>query len=109
MKGLFDNIPHELPLKAVKHHTNNKMVILYIERWLKAPMERADGTIIDRTKGTPQGSPISPILSNLFLHYVFDVWISRNHPETPWCRYADDGLIHCRNEQQARTILTELK
>jgi len=109
IKGLFDNIDHELLMKAVKKHTNNKWVILYIERWLKAPMQLPDGTLVERTKGTPQGGVISPVLSNLFLHYVFDAWINRNHSGVLWCRYADDGLIHCQNEQQALLILTELK
>lgn len=108
IKGLFDNIDHELIMKAVRKHTNNKWVILYIERWLKAPMQLHDGTLIERTKGTPQGGVISPVLSNLFLHYVFDVWISRNHFGVPWCRYADDGLIHCQSELQAKQILIEL-
>ncbi|WP_342265442.1 group II intron reverse transcriptase/maturase [Cardinium endosymbiont of Philonthus spinipes] len=108
IKGLFDNIDHELIMKAVRKHTDNKWVILYIERWLKAPMQMPDGTLVARTKGTPQGGVISPILSNLFLHYVFDAWISRNHPMALWCRYADDGLIHCRNELEAKQMLTAL-
>lgn len=80
IKGLFDNIDHELLMKAVRKHTDNKWVILYIERWLKAPMQRPDGTLIERTKGTPQGGVISPVLSNLFLHYVFDAWMTRKGP-----------------------------
>ena len=109
IKGLFDNIDHELLMKAVSKHTNIKWIILYIERWLKAPMQLPDGTLIERTKGTPQGGVVSPILSNLFLHYVFDVWITRNHPEAQWCRYADDGVVHCRTEQEAQQIAAELK
>jgi len=107
--GLFDNIDHELLLKAVRKHTNTKWVILYIERWLKAPLQLEDGTLVERTKGTPQGGVISPILSNLFLHYVFDSWMGRIYPKTLWCRYADDGLIHCRTELEAQNILLELK
>lgn len=109
IKGLFDNIDHNLLMKAVKKHTNNKWVILYIERWLKAPMQMPDGTCTPRSKGTPQGGVISPILSNLFLHYVFDVWISKHYPRNPWCRYADDGVVHANSESEAETILLSLK
>jgi len=109
IKGLFDNIDHELLLKAVRKHTDNKCIVLYIERWLKAPLQLTDGTLVERTRGTPQGGVISPVLSNLFLHYVFDVWMKRNHPTIPWCRYADDGLLHCRTEQEAQHLLVELK
>lgn len=109
IKGLFDNIDHELLLKAVRKHTDNKWVILYIERWLRAPMQLPDGSLVQRTKGTPQGGVISPVLSNLFLHYVFDAWMTKHHPEAPWCRYADDGLVHCRTETAAQRILAELK
>lgn len=108
IKGLFDNIDHTLLMKAVRKHTDNKWVILYIERWLKAPMQSPDGTFIERTKGTPQGGVISSVLSNLFLHYVFDVWMSQRHSTMPWCRYADDGLVHCRTEREAIHILDEL-
>lgn len=109
IKGLFDNIDHELLMKAVRKHTDNKWVILYIERWLKAPLQLSDGTLVQRSKGTPQGGVISPILANLFLHYVFDTWMGRNHPDMPWCRYADDGLVHCKTEEEARHILEGLK
>jgi len=109
IKGLFDNIDHELLMKAVRHHTNNKCILLYITRWIKSPLELADGTIINRTTGTPQGGVISPILSNLFLHYVFDVWMSQNHPRSPWCRYADDGICHCKTRVQAQELLDSLK
>jgi len=108
IKGLFDNISWELLMKAVKKHTHNSWVLLYIERWLKAPMQLPDGSEIARTKGTPQGGVISPVLSNLFLHYVFDKWMQKNHQGVPWCRYADDGLVHCRTEAQAQQILCEL-
>ena len=101
IKGLFDNIPHDLLMKAVKHHTKEKWLILYIERWLTAPLIASDGKSMERTKGTPQGGVISPILSNLFLHYVFDKWMQRRHPSILWCRYADDGLCHCFTEAQA--------
>ncbi len=108
IKGLFDNLDHELLMRAVKKHTDNKWILLYIQRWLKAPMKMPDGTLKARDKGVPQGGVISPVLSNLFLHYVFDVWVSRKYPDVPWCRYADDGLLHCRTEEQAEKVLLEL-
>jgi RNA-directed DNA polymerase len=91
VRKLFDNIDHELLLKAVRKHTECKWVRLYIERWLKAPMKMADGTLVERTKGTPQGGVVSPVLANLFLHYAFDLWMGRMYPGVLWCRYADDG------------------
>jgi RNA-directed DNA polymerase len=109
IKGLFDNIDHELLLRAVNKHTECKWVKLYIERWLKAPMQFADGTLVKRTKGTPQGGVVSPVLSNLFLHYAFDVWMSRTFPKVPWCRYADDGLVHCSTEHEAQAIKAALE
>lgn len=109
IKGLFDNIDHELLMKAVQHHTDNKTILLYIQRWITTPMELPDGTMKIRTSGTPQGGVISPVLSNLFLHYVFDMWITREYPDIRWCRYADDGLIHCRTQVQAEVILQQLE
>jgi len=91
IKGLFDNINHELLMKAVRKHTDNPWVILYIQRWLKAPFQMSDGTLIERTKGTPQGGVISPVLANLFLHYAYDVWMTKAQPDKPFARYADDG------------------
>lgn len=109
IRGLFDNLDHELLMKAVKKHTDNKWVILYIERWLKTPMQLPDGSLQEKTKGVMQGGVISPVLSNLFLHYVFDKWMEKNHPTISWCRYADDGLAHCETEQDAQQLLAELK
>ena len=109
IKGLFDNIDHDLLMKAVRHHTNDKCILLYIERWIKAPLQMPDGTIQDRTQGTPQGGVISPVLSNLYLHYVFDVWMTKNHPESLWCRYADDGICHCKTRKEAQALLEALK
>jgi RNA-directed DNA polymerase len=109
IKGLFDNINHELLLRAVHKHTACKWVRLYLARWLKAPMQLADGTLVPRTKGTPQGGVVSPVLSNLFLHYAFDVWMARTFPGMPWCRYADDGLVHCKTEQEAHAIQAALR
>jgi RNA-directed DNA polymerase len=109
IKGLFDNIDHELLLRAVRKHITCKWALLYIERWLKAPMVLEDGTTIERSRGTPQGGVVSPILANLFMHYTFDLWMARTHPDLPWCRYADDGLVHCRTEQQAEALKAELQ
>lgn len=109
IKGLFDNIDHELLLRAVRKHITCKWALLYIERWLKAPMVQEDGTTIERSRGTPQGGVVSPILANLFMHYTFDVWMTRTHSDLPWCRYADDGLVHCRTEQEAEALKVELQ
>ena len=109
IKGLFDNINHELLLRAIRKHVTCKWALLYIERWLRAPMMQEDGTTIERDRGTPQGGVVSPILANIFLHYAFDLWMARTHPDLPWCRYADDGLVHCRNEQEAQALKSELQ
>jgi len=108
IKGLFDNIPHELLLKAVDKHTDTPWVRLYIERWLTAPMQTQEGERIERVQGTPQGGVISPVLANLFLHYVFDKWLQKHYPELLWCRYADDGLVHCRSQAEAEHMLEVL-
>ena len=108
IKGLFDNIEHELLMKAVRHHTKCEWTLLYIERWLKAPFQKENGTLIERTKGTPQGGVISPVLANLFLHYVFDKWMEQNQSQNPFCRYADDGIAHCRTRSEAEELLKML-
>jgi RNA-directed DNA polymerase len=104
IRAFFDSVPHDLLLKAVAHHTGERWVLLYIERWLQAPMQMPDGTLLAREKGTPQGSPISPLLANLFMHYAFDLWMSREFPGSPFERYADDIVAHCDTEDQARTL-----
>jgi group II intron reverse transcriptase/maturase len=109
IKGLFDNIDHELLLRAIRKHVTCKWALLYIERWLTAPMVQEDGTKTERSRGTPQGGVVSPILANTFLHYTFDLWMVRTHPNLPWCRYADDGLVHCRSEQEAEALKAELQ
>ena len=109
IRGLFDNIDHELLLRAVRKHVTSTWALLYIERWLTAPMVQEDGTINERSRGTPQGGVVSPILSNLFMHYTFDLWMARSHPDLLWCRYADDGLVHCRSEQEAQALRAELQ
>ena len=108
IKGLFDNIDHELLMRAVRKHTDCKWLLLYIERWLKAPFQMEDGRMIERSTGTPQGGVISPVLANLFLHYAFDMWMKRNHPQNPWARYADDGVVHCRSKEEAEELLEQL-
>lgn len=108
IKGLFDNIDHELLVKAVEHHTQEKWVLLYIERFLIAPMQLPDGTMQQRSVGTPQGGVISALLANLFMHYAFDRWMQREFSACPWERYADDGLIHCVSRKQAEYVLQRL-
>ena len=109
IKGLFDNIDHELMMKAVKKYTESKWIILYIERFLSASMKMPNGNVEQRITGTPQGGVISPVLANLFLHYAFDVWMERSFHENPWARYTDDGVIHCKSKEEAERILEELK
>jgi retron-type reverse transcriptase len=96
-------------MRAVRHHTDCKWVLLYIERWLKAPVSMPDGTLVSRERGTPQGSVISPVLANLFLHYAFDRWMQREHPDIPFERYADDAICHCRSEAQALKLRQALE
>ena len=107
IKGFFDSIDRELLLRAVRKHTQCRWVLLYIERWLKAPAMLEDGALVPRERGTPQGGVVSPILANLFLHYVFDVWIGRMFP-VPFERYADDVICHCRSEREAMALLRVL-
>lgn len=107
--GLFDNINHDKMMRAVRKHTNEKWVILYIERFLTAPIQMPDGTIKTRTSGTPQGGVISPVLANLFMHYAFDKWMMVKFPKNPWERYADDGVIHSFSEKQAEYIMDMVK
>ena len=104
IKGFFDNIDHDLLMRAVRKHTDCKWVLLYIERWLKAPAQLADGSLINRDKGTPQGGVVSPLLANLFLHYAFDTWMKRQYPQIPFERYADDGICHCRSKAEAERL-----
>jgi len=101
IRGFFDNLSHELIMRAVRKHTDSKWARLYVERWLKAPVQLADGTCKNQNKGTPQGGVISPLLANLFLHYAFDEWMRRNYPNIPFERYADDIVVHCVSERQS--------
>ena len=91
IKGLFDNIDHEPLMRAVRKHCSVPWVLLYVERWLKAPMETEDGQRVARERGTPQGGVVSPLLANLFLHYAMDVWMRKHLSSVRFCRYADDG------------------
>ena len=109
IKGFFDTIDHELLMKAVRKHTDSPWALLYIERWLTAPVQLQDGTLLERDQGTPQGGVISPLLANLFLHYAFDAWMARNYPVVQFERYADDIVIHCKSLKQAEMLRGQLK
>ncbi len=109
IRGFFDNLDHELMMRAVRKHTDCKWILLYIERWLKAPAQLKDGTLVSRHRGTPQGGVVSPLLANLFLHYTFDAWMGRNYATIPFERYADDIIVHCRSERQAQWIRTVIE
>jgi group II intron reverse transcriptase/maturase len=104
VKAFFDSVPWNLMLKAVARHATQKWVLLYVERWLKAPMQMPDGTLTRRTRGTPQGGPISPLIANLFLHYGFDTWLAREFPTVRFERFADDAVVHCVTERQAHQV-----
>ncbi|OEJ40755.1 group II intron reverse transcriptase/maturase [Streptomyces agglomeratus] len=104
----FDSVPWDLLVKAVEAHTDAVWVKLYVRRWLAAPLKMPDGTLLEREKGTPQGAPVSPVLANLFLHYAFDVWMDREFPTVTFERYADDAVVHCVTERQARQVLAAL-
>lgn len=109
IKGFFDNLDHNVIMKMVKRHTQTKWIILYIERWLKAPLQKQDGTLVARDKGSPQGSVISPLLSNLYLHYSFDEWMRSSFAAVGFERYADDIVVHCSSEKQAKFLLASIK
>ncbi|WP_252176955.1 group II intron reverse transcriptase/maturase [Endozoicomonas sp. 4G] len=111
IKGFFDNLDHTLMMRAVEHHIKEPWVLLYIKRWLEAPILNREGQRVERLAGvgTPQGGVISPLLANLFMHYAFDHWLERHMPEVSFERYADDALIHCRSEQEARSVLEAVR
>ena len=104
IRAFFDSVPHDLMLRAVAHHTDLRWVLLYVQRWLKAPLQREDGSLVERDRGTPQGSAISPLLANMFMHYAFDAWMAREHRLILFERYCDDVIVHARSEQQARDL-----
>jgi RNA-directed DNA polymerase len=105
VQKFFDSVPWDLIVKAVETVTTTPWVLLYVKRWLVAPLQLRDGTLVERTKGTPQGSAVSPILANLFMHFAFDNWMARRFPDCPFERYADDAVVHCRSRRQADEVL----
>ncbi|MGB5830731.1 MAG: group II intron reverse transcriptase/maturase [Thiohalocapsa sp.] len=109
IKGFFDNLDWGLTMRAVRHHTQEPWVVLYVERWLRAEVQLPDGSRQTRDRGTPQGGVLSPLLANLFLHYAFDAWMQRHYPHIPFERYADDGLCHCRSLDEAQALKAALE
>ena len=108
IKSAFDQIDHDLLMKAVRSHIKEGWMPLYIERWLTAPFETTAGERLPRERGTPQGGVVSPILMNLFMHYTFDAWMKRAHPSCPFARYADDAVVHCRSRKQAEEVIQSI-
>jgi RNA-directed DNA polymerase len=108
IQRFFDSVPWELVVKAVAAHTDQPWVVLYVTRWLQAPLQRPNGTLQQRDRGTPQGSAVSPVLANLFMHYAFDTWMVRNHPGVQFERYADDAVVHCVSERQAGRLVAAI-
>lgn len=108
IQKFFDSVDHALMVKAVEVNTDQPWVVLYVKRWLTAPLALPDGTLIERDKGTPQGSAVSPVLANLFMHYAFDSYLAREFPAVQFERYADDAVVHCVTERQAREVLAAL-
>ena len=109
IQRFFDTIDHDLMIKAVAHYCKDKWVLLYVRRWLKAGIMNKDGALQDRITGTPQGGVASPLLSNIFMHVVFDKWMEKYHPEKPFVRYADDVIVHCKTDKQARFVLAMIR
>jgi RNA-directed DNA polymerase len=108
IQKFFDSVDHDLMVKAVQANTDCSWVVLYVKRWLVAPLQLPDGTLVERDRGTPQGSAVSPVLANLFMHYAFDLWLGREFPTVEFERYADDAVVHCSTEWQARKVLAAL-
>lgn len=104
VEAFFDSVDHQLLLKAVAHHTEQRWILLYVQRWLSAPLAQPDGSLLARDRGTPQGSAISPVLANLYLHYGLDAWMRRTFPSVPFERYADDVIAHCTSLAQAERV-----
>ncbi|QDU69833.1 group II intron reverse transcriptase/maturase [Engelhardtia mirabilis] len=104
IRAFLDSLDHHLVMRAVRRYTSSRWVLLYVERWLKAPLQLEDGSLEERDSGTPQGGVISPVLANIFLHLAFDTWMAERHPDVPFERYADDVVIHCRTEAQAMQV-----
>jgi group II intron reverse transcriptase/maturase len=108
IRKFFDSVRWDLVVKAVEAHTTDRWVVLYVRRWLAAPMQQPDGTLVERDRGTPQGSAVSPVLANLFMHYAFDRWLAREFPTVAFERYADDAVVHCVTRTQAEKVLAAL-
>jgi group II intron reverse transcriptase/maturase len=108
IQKFFDSVDHELMVRAVEAHAEVPWVVLYVKRWLTAPMQFADGTVQQRDRGTPQGSAVSPVLANLFMHYAFDMWMAREFPTIRFERYADDAVVHCVTERQVRYLVAAI-
>lgn len=111
IQKFFDSVPWQLILRAVEHHLDDtqRWVLLYVKRWLQAPLQQADGSIVERREGTPQGSPISPVLANLFMHYAFDSWMRRTFPSVDFERYVDDAVVHCTTQRQATMLVSAIR
>ena len=109
IRGFFDNISHEWMMKMVKHHVQEKWILLYTERWLKAGIQQQDGSIAARDKGTPQGGVLSPLLANIYLHHAFDQWMGKHFALNPFERYADDIIVHCNSKEQAEQLLSSIR
>jgi RNA-directed DNA polymerase len=108
IEKFFDSVPRDLVVKAVEANTDLPWVVLYVKRWLQAPVQLPDGSMLERDRGTPQGSAVSPVLANQFLHYAFDAWMTREFPGVTFERYVDDAVVHCVSERQARTVLAAI-
>jgi hypothetical protein len=108
IRKFFDSVRWDLIVKAVEAHTDLPWVVLYVKRWLAAPLQLPDGSLLERDRGTAQGSSVSPVLANLFMHYAFDTWLARNYPGVQFERYADDAVVHCATERQAREVLAAI-
>jgi group II intron reverse transcriptase/maturase len=108
VQKFFDEVPWDLIVRSVEAVTDCRWVLLYVKRWLTAPLQRPDGVLVQRKRGTPQGSAVSPVLANLFMHYAFDAWMARELPGCPFERYADDGVVHCKSRRQAEYVLAAI-
>jgi RNA-directed DNA polymerase len=108
VEKFFDSVPWDLMVKAVEAHSTDPWVVLYVKRWLAAPLQHPDGAVEQRERGTPQGSAISPVLANLFMHYAFDAWMAREYPAVRFERYADDVVVHCATRNQAERLVVAI-
>jgi RNA-directed DNA polymerase len=109
IQKFFDTVPWDRVIAAVEANIALPWVILYVKRWLAASIQMPDGTLAARDRGTPQGSAVSPVLANLFMHYALDLWLGREFPGCPFERYADDAVVHCRSKAEAETMLAALR